>query len=70
MAASQILSLHQGSSLVVDYSIRYHILVARSGWNDAVLRGVFIRGLAEDLKDELAVWEESGDLEALISLVT
>lgn len=32
------------------------------------LRGVFPQGLAEALKDELAAWEESGDLEMLISL--
>lgn len=44
--------------------------MARNGWNDVVLRGVFIREFTEDLKDELAVWEESGDLKALISLIT
>ncbi|TWW57368.1 Retrotransposon-derived protein PEG10 [Takifugu flavidus] len=67
-AASQILSLRQGSSSVVDYSIRFRILAARSGWNDAALRGVLTQGLAEALKDELAAQEESGDLETLISL--
>eukprot|EP00066_Takifugu_rubripes_P011978 XP_011601244.1 PREDICTED: uncharacterized protein LOC105416325 [Takifugu rubripes] len=68
--ASQILSLRQGSSSVVDYSIRFGILAARSSWNDVALRGVFTQGLADELKDNLNAWEESGDLETLISLPT
>lgn len=47
--SSQILSLHQGSSSFADYSIRFHILAAQSGWNDAALRGVFTQGLADDI---------------------
>lgn len=57
----EIPSLHQGFRSVADYSIRFHIFEARSGWNDAAL--------AEALKDELASREESGDLETLISMV-
>lgn len=66
---SQILTLLQGSSSVAYFSIRLHILMARSGWNNAALQGVFIQGLAVELKDELAAREESEDLEMLISLV-
>lgn len=68
-AASQMLSLRQDSSSVMDYSIRFRILVARSGWNDVALQGVLTQGLAEVLMDELATQEESGELETLISLV-
>lgn len=64
-----MLSLRQGSSSVMDYSIRFRILVARSGWNDVALQGVLTQGLAEVLMDELATQEESGELETLISLV-
>ncbi|XP_029685730.1 uncharacterized protein [Takifugu rubripes] len=59
----------QGSSSVMDYSICLCILATRSGWNDVALQGEgFIQGLAEELKDELAAREESGDLEILINL--
>lgn len=67
-AASHILSLCQGSSSIADYSIRFHILAARSSWNDAVLRGVFTQALTEAPKDELAA-RESGNLETLMDLV-
>lgn len=67
-AASQILSPHQGSSSIVDCSIRFRILAARNGWNDVKLWGVFFQGLTEELKDELATRDESGDLKTLISL--
>lgn len=43
---------------------------ARSDWNDTALQGVFTQGLSDDLKDELAVREEPGNLEALIGLIT
>lgn len=57
------------SSSVTDYSIRLRILATRSSWNDAALQVEgFIQGLAEELKDELAAREESGDLEILINL--
>uniref|UniRef100_A0A674MXQ5 Gypsy retrotransposon integrase-like protein 1 n=1 Tax=Takifugu rubripes TaxID=31033 RepID=A0A674MXQ5_TAKRU len=69
-ASSQILSLRQGSSSVADYSIRFRILAARSGWNDAALQGVFTQGLSDDLKDELAAREQPETLEALIGLAT
>lgn len=35
--------------------------MARSSWNDAALREVFIQRLTEELKGELAAREESGD---------
>ncbi|XP_029688387.1 uncharacterized protein [Takifugu rubripes] len=69
-AFSQILSLRQGPSSVADYSIRFCILAARSGWNDAALQGVFTQGLSDDLKDELAAREQPETLEALIGLAT
>ncbi len=67
-AASQLLSLRQGSRSVADYSIEFRVLAAGSGWNDAALRGVFFKGLSEQLKDELAVRDETASLDSLISL--
>lgn len=65
--ASQILSLCQGSISVADYYIRFCILVARSGWN-ALREGRSSRDPLRN-KDKLAVQEEPGDLESLISPV-
>ncbi|TWW77617.1 hypothetical protein D4764_12G0010070 [Takifugu flavidus] len=35
---------------IMDYSIQFCILAARSAWNDVALRGVLAQGLAEELK--------------------
>uniref|UniRef100_A0A674MMR7 DUF4939 domain-containing protein n=1 Tax=Takifugu rubripes TaxID=31033 RepID=A0A674MMR7_TAKRU len=69
-AAFQILSLRHGASSVADYSIHFRILAARSGWNDVALWGVFMQGLSDDLKDELATRDEPGNLKVLIGLAT
>lgn len=53
---------------MADYSIEFRLLAAGSGWNDSALRGVFLQGLSEQLKDELAVKNESASLDSLISL--
>lgn len=59
-AASQILSLRQGSSSVADYSIQFCILAAGTMHSP--------RDSQKELKDELATQEEYGDLEMLINL--
>lgn len=43
-AASQLLTLKQGSRSVADYSIEFRVLAAGSGWNNSALRGVFFKG--------------------------
>lgn len=67
-AANQFFSLRQGSCSVTDYSIDFRVLAARSRWIDAALRGVFHRGLADAMKDELAVKNEPNILNSLIVL--
>uniref|UniRef100_A0A8C6U8R8 Retrotransposon gag domain-containing protein n=1 Tax=Neogobius melanostomus TaxID=47308 RepID=A0A8C6U8R8_9GOBI len=67
-AAKRLLALHQGASSVAQYAIDFRILAAESGWDDAALQGVFMRGLAENIKDELAARDETESLEELISL--
>lgn len=67
-AASKHLSLCQGASAVADYSIHFCILAANSGWNDTAVREIYVQGLAEELKGELATREEALDLEMLINL--
>lgn len=50
----RLLQVSQASDLVVDYSIRFRTLAAETGWDKEALRGIFVRGLHENLKDELA----------------
>lgn len=68
--SSHLLSCRQGVRSVSDYSIEFRILAAESGWGDKALRGVFLRGLAENIKDELAARDETDSLDSLISLAT
>lgn len=67
-AAKRLLNLRQSQRSVADYSVEFRILAAEAGWNDEALRGVFLHGLCEQLKDELAVRDETNSLDALINL--
>lgn len=69
-ASKRLLSLNQGSSSVSQYAIDFRILAAESGWDDTALQGVFMRGLTDRVKDELAARDETNSLEELISLAT
>lgn len=53
---------------MADNSIHFMILAPNSGWNDTTLWGVYIQGLVEELKDELAAQEEMPNLEMLFNL--
>lgn len=53
---------------MADYSVDFWTLAADSRWNDAALQGVFVKGLNEQLKDELAARDEPTDLTSLVSL--
>lgn len=43
---------------------------AECGWDQAVLQGVFLKKLSEEIKDELAARDETTSLEELIKLAT
>lgn len=66
--AKRLFSLCQGSRSVADFSIDFRIAAAESGWGELELRGVFLRNLSSELKDELASRDEPDSLESLISL--
>lgn len=68
-AAKRLLALQQGNRSAADYSVEFQTIAADSGWNDKALREIFIKGLNEQLKDELAIKEEEHNLNSLISLV-
>lgn len=67
-AMGQLLDLQQGSDSVSQYAIRFHILAAESGWEDLALQAIFLKGLASEIKDELALREETPSLNQLIDL--
>lgn len=67
-ASNRLLSLRQGSGSVSTYSVDFRILATECGWDDKALKGIFFRGLSEEVKDELAARDETKDLEELISL--
>lgn len=67
-ATSQLLDLKQGSSSVSEYAVSFRILAAESGWNDSALQAIFFKGLAGELKDELAVREECNSFNSLVDL--
>ncbi|XP_050924947.1 uncharacterized protein LOC108874699 [Lates calcarifer] len=68
VAGNRLLSLRQGSLTVAAYSVDFRILAAECGWDEGALQGLFLRGLSEELKDELASRDETSSLEELISL--
>lgn len=67
-ASRRLLVLHQKSSSVASYAFDFCILVAESSWGGVALQAVFLQGLSEEIKDELAVRDETSSLEGLISL--
>ena len=66
--AKKLFSLSQGLKSVADFSIDFRIAAAESGWGEKELKGIFLKSLSEELKDELASRDEPNSLEALISL--
>uniref|UniRef100_A0A8D3CPA5 CCHC-type domain-containing protein n=1 Tax=Scophthalmus maximus TaxID=52904 RepID=A0A8D3CPA5_SCOMX len=69
-AVSQLLSLNQGRNSVSQYALDFRILSAECGWDQAALQAVFLKGLSEEIKDELATRDETTSLEELIKLAT
>ena len=68
-AATRLLVLRQGRNSVKDYAIEFQVLAAESEWPMATLMPVFMNGLSEEIKDELAS-REYHDLDALVTLAT
>ncbi|KAF7645472.1 hypothetical protein LDENG_00203970 [Lucifuga dentata] len=66
--AKRLLNLHQGSRSVADFSIEFRTLAADAKWDDEALCSVFLNGLSEQLKDELASHEEPATFDSLVSL--
>ena len=69
-ASSRLLSLRQGSDSVAQFASNFRILAAESGWDEMALQSVFVRGLTDRIRDELAVRDETSSLDELIALAT
>lgn len=61
--------VRQGKDSVCDYAIRFRTLAAESGWNDAALYDVFLKGLNRVIQDILVPLDLPSDIDALIVLV-
>lgn len=66
-ASKRLLNLSQGPRSVAEYSVEFRTLAAEAGWDDTALQSVFTNGLSEQLKDELALKDDSHDLDSLVS---
>ena len=66
--AQELSTLRQGKDSVCDYAIHFHTLAAESGWNNAALYDVFLRGLSADIQDLLVPLDLPASLDALIAL--
>ncbi|KAI5628771.1 nephrocystin-4-like [Silurus asotus] len=64
--ADQLLSIRQGDDNVMDYSLRFRTLVASSGWNESALLSIYRLKLNPELKQAMAVHEDSVGLESFI----
>lgn len=67
-STQRLTQLHQGGSLVADYSITFCILTANSSWTEPALLALFRDGLNPEIQLELACRDEGLDLNECIAL--
>ena len=66
--AQELSTLKQGKDSVCDYAIHFHTLAAESGWNNAALYDIFLKGLSPDIQDLLVPLDLPTSLDALVAL--
>lgn len=64
----QLYNLKQGKMTIHQYSLQFRTLAAASGWNEASLLTAFRQGLEPKRRLQLAVYDDSYDLERFIQL--
>lgn len=67
-AAREMLRIRQGARSVSDYAIQLRTLAATTAWNPDALYDVFLYGLSEEVKDELATRELPVGFQELVDL--
>ena len=55
---------------MTQFALNFRILAAESGWDETALQSVFVRGLTDRIRDELAVRDETSSSDELIALAT
>ncbi|KAL0204538.1 hypothetical protein M9458_002556, partial [Cirrhinus mrigala] len=63
----QLLQITQSNLSVQEYAIKFRTLAALSNWNSAALVPVFRRGLSPPIQTQMAIFEDSADLETFIN---
>ncbi|KAL0198415.1 hypothetical protein M9458_006955, partial [Cirrhinus mrigala] len=63
----QLLQITQSNMSVQEYAIKFRTLAALSNWNSAALVPVFRRGLSPPIQTQMAIFEDSVDLETFIN---
>ena len=66
--AQELSTLKQGNDSVCDHAIHFRTLVAESGWNNAALYDIFLKGLSPDIEDLLVPLDLPMSLDTLIAL--
>jgi hypothetical protein len=69
-ATRKIIQLRQNSRSVADYEVDFRTLAAESAWNQQALFDMFLHGISEEVKDELASRELPTELDSLIASTT
>ncbi|KAI3373344.1 hypothetical protein L3Q82_006644 [Scortum barcoo] len=69
-ASRALLRLKQGNRRVVDYAMEFRTMAADSSWNSAAIKGTFVSGFNDCIKDQLAPHEPPEEFEDLVDLAT
>lgn len=67
-ASKRLLTIRQSSRSVAEYSVEFRTVAAEAGWDDIALQTVFVNGLNDQLKDELALKDDLDNLDSIISM--
>lgn len=67
-AAQKLVALCQGRCSVAEYLVEFRTVAAAVGWPDSALRGIFLRSLNDQMKDQLAFHEAAKSFKDLVSL--
>lgn len=67
-AESQLLNLQQGGQPVSQYAVTFWVLAVESGWTDSALRVAFLKGLSDEVKDDLAIQDDPPSWNQLVHL--
>lgn len=69
-AAKALVSLRQGQRSMLDYAVKFQMLVEENGWNQLALVDAFYNGLWEVVKDQLTSVDLPAKLDAYITLAS